>query len=146
MPSFFVIRAVERFTYKVAYDLAEILLIYKQTTGECPIYSIMVPPRVGGIVIVEADRMVDVLPFLRELKQARGILRGKLSLQEVYNLTDIEEPTYDPGTQIEIISGPFKGCLARILSDNDGKVTVELEELDYTNRITVIKSGVRKVS
>ena len=144
MTYFFIIRAIERFTQKTALDLAELLENHKFLTGEVPIVSIMVPPNVKACVIIEAEQKRDILPFLRELKQARGLLPGKLTLEEVYNMAQVPTEIYPIGTVVEIITGPFKQCEGKVIEDDGSTVTLMILELDYQNKISLRRSETRK--
>ena len=144
MTHFFVIRAIERFTRKTALDLVELLEHHQFLTGETPIVSIMVPPNVKACVIVEAERKKDILPFLRELKQSRGLFPGKLTLEEVYNMTQVPTEIYPVGTIVEVIAGPFKQCEGKVIEDDGTNVTLVLLDLDYQNKITLRRSETTK--
>ena len=144
MTFFFVIRAIERFTYKVASDLAELVEHHRFLTGETLIFSIIVPPTIRACVVVEAEKKIDILPFLRELRQARGLFPGKLTLEEVYDMTQVPTEIYPAGTIVEVIAGPFKQCEGKIIDDDGTNVTLVLLDLDYQNQITLRRSETRK--
>lgn len=144
MTHFFVIRAIERFTRKVALDLAELVEHHQALTGEAPIVSIMVPPTVRACVVVEAERKTDILPFLRELRQARGLFPGKLALEEVYQMTQVPTEIYPVGTIVEVITGPFKECEGSVLEDDGSIVVLMLLDLEYQNKISLRRSETRK--
>ena len=144
MTHFFVIRAIERFTQKVALDLEELVKHHRFLTGETLIFSIIVPPTIKACVVVEAERRIDILPFLRELRQARGLFPGKLTLEEVYNMTQVPTEIYPAGTIVEIIAGPFKQCEGKIIDDDGSTVTLILLDVDYQNKIALRRSETRK--
>lgn len=144
MTHFFLIRTIERFTQKVALDLEELVDHHRYLTGETLIFSIMVPPIVKACIVVEAERRIDVLSFLRELRQARGLFPGKLTLEEVYDMTQVPTEIYPAGTIVEVIAGPFKQCEGKIIDDDGTNVTLVLLDLEYQNKITLRRSETRK--
>jgi len=141
---FFAIRVVEKFAYKAAYDLAELANQHYLLTGEQPIRSILVPVDVKGVIIVEGSMKHEILPLIRQVKQARGMLRGKLTLEEVIQLSSSKEDIFDKGTLIRVTNGPFQNCAGRVISDDGIRLVVELLEWERENRITLRRSQVTR--
>jgi len=142
--SFFIIRAIERFTNKVALDLAEVATQHKALTGEVPIVSIFVPSNLKGAVIVEGKKKFEILKLVKQVKQARGMMSGKVSFEEVMKLVDVPEDLLGEGELVEVIAGPFKGLDAQVVHDDGSKITAIILEWEVSNRISLSKSQIRR--
>ena len=141
---FFIVRAIERFTEKVARDLGEVVSDHRAITGETPIVSIFVPTNIKGAVIVEGARKFEILKMIRQVKQARGLMPGKMTFEEVCELIDLPEDLFLMGEMIEIIAGPFNGCEGRVISDNGGLVTVTILEWEASNEISLSRTQIKR--
>lgn len=142
---FFAIRSVERYTTKAAEGLAEAVRLHREMYGNYPIKSILVPADIPGVIIVEACYKHEVISLLRGIKHTRGLMSGKLSLKEVYDLATPDEDILESGSMIEVIEGPFKQSKGRVIKDDGAMVTVEILDWDRTNRISLRKSQLRKL-
>lgn len=141
---FFVVRTVQRYTEKAAMGIAKVCKDEQIMSGKVPIKSIVVPPDLTGIVIVEAQYKYQVLDTIKQVKHTRGILPGKLTLEEVLSLMEGKEEYLEEGALVRVNSGPFKDCEARVIKDDGGMVVVEILEWDRENRISMRRANLDK--
>ena len=110
------------------------------------IRSIIVLPKVKGIVLVEAPASFIVAEAIRGIPYARSIAPGYISPEEVAKVLKGErEIRVKVGQVVEIISGPFRGTRARVERVNPEKREVEVVILDasYNLRTTLPVESVR---
>ena len=92
-----------------------------------PIYSIVIPPNIKGIIIVESQNISTVKSIFQDIRHVKKIVFGTISLDEVRRVIEerkIEEEFYE-GDIVEIMSGPFRDMKARITRiDKDKKEAV----------------------
>ena len=141
---FFIIKTLERFETKVARELEELVKQEVYLKGIQPIVSIIVPPNVKGCVIVEGVKKHEIIPLINKIKQARGFLKGKITLEEVYNLAKPPLQYYPRDTRVEIIEGAFKGCEGQVLEDDGYRVVLVIIDWGTDNRVTISRSQVRE--
>ncbi len=78
------------------------------------------------------------------MKNIRGIVRGKVEFDEIAHLIDEPIILFKLDEEVEVISGPFKGCRAKIFDDDGKTVTIELLEWERFARINISRDFVRK--
>ncbi len=111
------------------------------------IFSVLAPYDLKGYVLVETSRPDKVLSLIRGIKDAKGIVRGEMHMEEVkHYLTPT--PTISRisvGDLVEIVEGPFKGEHAKVMQIDEAKneITVELLEAMMPIPITVKAEAVR---
>jgi len=110
-----------------------------KNTGTKGIYSIIIPPRVKGYIIIETEGHHIVHKVAKDIKHVKGQAMGSLSEDEVERLIKVTSPLeeFRPGDIVEVISGPFKGLKAQIISVNVSKRTVTLNILEASFKMEV---------
>jgi transcriptional antiterminator NusG len=110
-----------------------------KNTGTKGIYSIIIPPRVKGYIIIETEGHHIVHKVAKDIKHVKGQAMGSLSEDEVERLIKVASPLeeFRPGDIVEVVSGPFKGLKAQIISVNVSKRTVTLNILEASFKMEV---------
>jgi len=130
-------------------NVALMLESVAKSMGVEGIYSIIIPPKIKGYLIIEATGHHVVHQVSKDIKHVKGRAMGALSRDEVERLIKttplVEE--LKPGTDVEIISGPFKGFKAKVVSVNVDKKTVTLNilEASFKMEATVPVDSVKPV-
>ncbi|WP_244403824.1 transcription elongation factor Spt5 [Pyrolobus fumarii] len=112
------------------------------------IRSIIVPPKVKGIVLVEAPAAFIVSEAIRGIRYARSVAPGYIPPEEIAKVMKEEVAIrIKEGDVVEIISGPFRGFRGRVERADLEKGQIELTLLDasYNLRIIVSPDMVRPV-
>jgi transcriptional antiterminator NusG len=113
------------------------------------LYSIIVPPDIRGYIVLEAKGLHSVNRLIRDIKHVKGSAIGSLSWEEVERLIKTVSPIEKIriGDVVEIVSGPFKGLKARVLSVDTQKnmVTVRMLEASYSMEATIPGDDIRPV-
>jgi len=116
---------------------------------ELGVYSILAPKELKGYVIIEADRMEDLLKAIRGLPHVKGVVKGEVGFSEIEHFLAPRKAAEQikEGFTVEIISGPFKGELAIVKRVDEAKneITVELIEAVVPIPVTVKADHVRVV-
>lgn len=114
-----------------------------------PIYSIIIPPSVKGIIIVESDNISNVKVVFQDIRHVKKIVFGTISMEEVVRMIEerrIEEE-FKVGDIVEIISGPFRDMKAKISRIDLEKKEAVIEFLDasFTLPVTISTDVLRLV-
>ena len=113
------------------------------------LYAIVVPPEIRGYLIIEAEGLHIVHRLARDIKHVKGKAMGSLKKDEVQKLIKTVSPIEKirPGDTVEIVSGPFKGLKAKVLSVDMQKnvVVVRMLEASYSMEATIPGDDVRPV-
>jgi len=111
------------------------------------IYSIIVPPEIKGYIIIETEGLHIVHRVARDIKHVKGKAMGSLRPDEVERLIKVKPPIEElrPGDIVEIISGPFKGLKASVISVDTQKnlVTLNILEASFKMEATIPADNVR---
>ncbi len=109
--------------------------------------SIIVPPELKGVVVVEVGDpgdLYDLIRGLRDVKRRRPVLIKK---EEAVKLAApvVEIPVIERGQVVEIVSGPFRGMRGRVVEvyEARGEVDLVLLESDFRMIVTVPLEQVR---
>ncbi len=128
---------------KVARDIG----LKAKVHGWKEIFSVLAPYDLKGYVFVETSRPDKVLSLIRGIKDAKGVVRGEMHMEEIkHYLTPT--PTIhriSVGDIVELVEGPFKGEHAKVIQIDEAKneITVELFEAMVPIPITVKAEAVR---
>ncbi len=113
------------------------------------IYSILAPKELKGYVIVEAEKMEDLLQAIKGLPHVKGVVKGVVSFNEIEHFLTPRKAAEQikEGYTVEIISGPFKGELAVVkrVDESRNEITVELRDAVVPIPVTVNADNVRIV-
>ncbi|MCD6324523.1 MAG: transcription elongation factor Spt5 [Desulfurococcales archaeon] len=113
------------------------------------LYAVIVPPEIKGYIILEAKGLHVVNRLIRDIKHVKGSAVGSLREDEVERLIKVVSPIekVKPGDIVEIVSGPFKGLKARVISVDVQKnvVTVRMLEASYSMEATLPGDDIRPV-
>ncbi|MCD6461273.1 MAG: transcription elongation factor Spt5 [Thermoplasmata archaeon] len=114
------------------------------------VFAVLAPAKLRGYVFVEAmnkDRLKDVV---RGIRKARGVVdRGDVSLTFEEILPYLTPKPLVSGIKegdiVELVSGPFKGEKARVMSIDESReeITVELFEAMVPIPVTIRGDSVR---
>ncbi len=111
------------------------------------LYAIVVPPEIKGYIIIEAEGLHVVHRLARDIKHVKGKAMGSLKRDEVERLIKVVSPIEKvrPGDTVEIVSGPFKGLKAKVISVDVQKnvVTVKMLEASYSMEATLPGDDIR---
>ena len=111
------------------------------------LYAIVVPPEIRGYIIIEAEGLHVVHRLARDIKHVKGKAMGSLKKDEVERLIKVVSPIekVKPGDTVEIVSGPFKGLKAKVISVDVQKnvVTVKMLEASYSMEATLPGDDIR---
>ncbi len=113
------------------------------------LYAIVVPPDLKGYIVIEAEGLHVVHRIARDIKHVKGKAMGSLKREEVERLIKVKRPVEEvkPGDIVEIISGPFKGLKASVISVDVQKnvVTLNILEASYKMEATVPGDDIRVI-
>jgi len=141
---FFIVRTTAR------QELNAALLIEARTKNVSDgLYSIVIPPDIKGYIILEVKGLHIIYNLIKDIKHVKGRATGSISIEELEKLI-ITKPIITelkPGDLVEIISGPFKGLKATVVSVNlqRNEVTLNMLESSYKLEATVPGDYVRPV-
>ena len=140
MTFFFLVRVARGFENKVANDLTNNAKI-----DSIPLRAILTTPHLLGFVIVECERKFYLIQALRGVSRARGILGGKITLEEALSYLVLPEVSFKVGEELDVIAGPFKGSRVRVVEDDGGsRVGVMILDWEHTGKIVISKDQVRR--
>ncbi len=130
---FTVIRTVGGQEYSVA-----LILKTRIEVKNLDIPSIVVLPRLKGIIFVESAFPFLVQNMITGIKHCKGVLRGKVPLEEILKV--IFKPVEVPnvGDIVEIVSGPFKGYRGRVVDVDREQESVTIEILDAASPMPIV--------
>lgn len=114
------------------------------------IRSLLVPDVLKGYVLVEAVAPEIIEQVIQGVPHARSLIRGASSFEEVKHFLTPKPAVVgiNEGSIVELISGPFKGEIARVkrVDVTKEEITVELFEAMVPIPITVRGDHVRVLS
>jgi transcriptional antiterminator NusG len=114
------------------------------------IRALIVPDVLKGYVLVEAAASEIVEQAIQGVPHARSLIRGASSFEEVKHFLTPKPAVVgiNEGSIVELISGPFKGEIARVkrVDVTKEEITVELFEAMVPIPITVRGDHVRVLS
>ena len=140
MTFFFLVRVARTFEGKVTRDITN-----NAKLDGIPIKSVLVTPQLSGFIVVECERKFDLMDALRGVSRARGILPGKVTLEEAMRYVDVPEMEFQTDELLEVIAGPFKGSKVKVIEDDGGPmVAVMLMEWEHAGKIVLSKDQVRR--
>ncbi len=112
------------------------------------VFSLVIPPQIKGYVIVEASGLHVVKTVIQGLRHVKGIVHGLVPVEEVKKYVSREEvlPTFKPGDLVEIVTGPFRGMQAQVVSvdPNKKEVTLYILESSFPLQVTIPIDQVRE--
>lgn len=112
--------------------------------------TLLVPDVLKGYVLVEASASEIVDQAIQGIPHARSVIKGQSSFEEVEHFLTPKPAVIGitEGAVVELISGPFKGEMARVkrVDITKEEITVELFEAMVPIPITVRGDHVRVLS
>lgn len=113
------------------------------------IQAVMRPRTMKGYFFIEANTRDDAKQAIYGLKNARGIVEGKVNMDEIKKFMKPVKETIEikEGDVVELISGPFQGNKANVeqVDKEKEEVTVELLEAAVPIPVTVSLDSVKVV-
>ncbi len=138
---------VLRTTVNQELNVALMLESIASSMNDSGLYAIIVPPEIRGYIILEAKGLHVVNRLIRDIKHVKGGAVGSLREDEVERLIRVVSPVekVKPGDIVEVVSGPFKGLKARVISVDVQKnvVTVRMLEASYSMEATLPGDDIR---
>ncbi|HEB37683.1 MAG TPA: transcription elongation factor Spt5 [Thermoplasmatales archaeon] len=130
-------------------NVAELIRGRIKKTHDKNVLSVLVTPELRGYVFIEAYKADEVKKMIRTISYVRGMLEGNIPIEEIEKFltpaSSVEKIT--EGDIVEMISGPFKGEMAKVTHIDTAKeeITVELFDSVVPIPITVKGDQVRVV-
>jgi len=124
-------------------NVAELIRNRVKKTSDKNIVSILVTPELRGYVFIEAYNADQVRKMIRTLSYVRGMLDGDIPLKELESFltpaSAVEK--MKEGDIVEMISGPFRGEMAKIIHIDDAKEEITVELFDSVVPIPITVKG-----
>ncbi len=139
LPKYVVLRTTARQELNVALVL-EAITLGRRVSG---LHAIVVPPEIKGYIIIETEGLHIVHRIARDVKHVKGKAMGSLTVDEVERIIKVKSPIEEvkPGDLVEIISGPFKGLKATVISVDMQKKVVTLNILEASFKMEATVPG-----
>ena len=127
------------------------ILAKKSRAESLPIYSVVYVENVKGYLFIEAADENAATKLTQKVKHVKGILKRAMTLQEIESLIKVSATMVviiENGDIVEMISGPFKGEKAKVISSDEAKeeITVELVDVAVPIPVTVKMKMVKLLS
>ena len=109
-----------------------------------PIYSILFNENVKGYLFIETDDENAAYSLVSGVKHVKGLLPRPLNAEEIAGMLKFEKPKkaeINVGDIVEIVSGPFKGENARVVSVDKNKDEYTILPLEAVISIPVKLKG-----
>ncbi len=108
----------------------------------------LAPDELKGYVIIEVEELTDELrELINDIPDTRGIVEKPIKFEEVdhFFAPKPEKVEVQEGEVVEILSGPFRGEKAKVVSVDESKreITVELLEAPVPIPVTVKMDSIR---
>jgi len=102
----------------------------KRSNGRIKVKSIILPPKVKGMLIVEAESYTDVLNAFEDIKHFKRIIPGIIEPKEIEKVLAVKkEEEFNIGDIVEVVSGPFKGMIAKIINiRGDSEAVIQFQD------------------
>lgn len=109
------------------------------TKRQVDLKAILVPEPLKGYIFIEARSSREVELAIAGIPHIKGIIPGKILLQEIEHILVPRPPTEDLeiGDIVEITGGPFKGERARVMRIDASKDEITLELFEAPSPIPV---------
>ncbi|MCD6411311.1 MAG: transcription elongation factor Spt5 [Thermoplasmata archaeon] len=124
-------------------NVAELIRSRVKKTSDKNIVSILVTPELRGYVFIEAYNADQLRKMIRTLSYVRGMLDGDIPLKELESFltpaSAVEK--MKEGDIVEMISGPFRGEMAKIIHIDDAKEEITVELFDSVVPIPITVKG-----
>ncbi len=141
-PIFFAVRTTMGQEYNVAS-----MLELRARARNLPAVSILVLPRLRGMVIIEAPGPHVVAKLVAGVRHVKGIVRGAMTYKDIEKFVT-PKPTIEiiqVNDLVEITYGPLMGMRGKVVhvDKSKGEVKVEVSESAYPLPITINAEYVR---
>lgn len=120
----------------------------RRSEGKIHVKSIIIPPKVKGMLIVEADSYTDVLNAFEDIKHFKRIIPGIVEPKEVERILEVEkEEELNIGDIVEVVSGPFKGMIAKVINiRGDTEAVIQFQDSSVSPiPIVISKDYLKKI-
>jgi transcriptional antiterminator NusG len=130
-------------------NVADLIKNRAKKSHDSNVLSVLVAPELRGYVFVEGYNAELIKKTIRTISYVRGMLEGAIPIGEIERFltpaSTVEK--IREGDVVEMISGPFRGEMAKVTHVDDAKeeITVELFESVVPIPITVRGDQVRVV-
>uniref|UniRef100_A0A7J3ZJN6 Transcription elongation factor Spt5 n=1 Tax=Fervidicoccus fontis TaxID=683846 RepID=A0A7J3ZJN6_9CREN len=144
-PRYYAVKITKGQEYTVA-----LLVENRARSKNIPLYSIVASLRPRGFLILETPRATAVDLLIRDMRHVKGKVRGVISQQDVETMIK-PKPMVEilsPGTEVEVVSGPLRGTMGKVLQvDRErNEVVLLVYEATYPLKVTVPGEHVKPVS
>ncbi|RLF43395.1 MAG: transcription elongation factor Spt5 [Thermoplasmata archaeon] len=124
-------------------NVAELIRGRIRKTHDKNVLSVLVTPELRGYVFIEAYKADEVKKMIRTISYVRGMLDGNIPIEEIEKFltpaSSVEKIT--EGDIVEMISGPFKGEMAKVTHIDTAKEEITVELLDSVVPIPITVKG-----
>ncbi|HHH80208.1 MAG TPA: transcription elongation factor Spt5 [Thermoplasmatales archaeon] len=130
-------------------NVAELINSRVKKSHDKNILSVLVAPELRGYVFVEGYNAELIKKLIKTISYVRGMLEGDIPIQEIEGFltpaSTVEKIT--EGDIVEMVSGPFRGEMAKVthIDSTKEEITVELFDSVVPIPITVRGDQVRVV-
>ncbi len=130
-------------------NVADLIKSRVKKSHDNNVLSVLVAPELRGYVFVEGYNAELIKKMIRTISYVRGMLEGNIPIEEIEGFltpaSTVEK--IKEGDVVEMISGPFRGEMAKVTHIDDAKeeITVELFDSVVPIPITVRGDQVRVV-
>jgi len=135
-----------RTTLGQEYNVAS-MLESRVRTKRLPVRSILVLPRLRGMVIVEAPGYHVVVRLVAGMRHVKGIVRGALKYEDIEKFVAPKPviEVIEVNDIVEITYGPLMGMRGKVVQvdRSKGEVKVEISEAAYPLPISINAEYVR---
>jgi transcriptional antiterminator NusG len=102
----------------------------RRSEGKIKVRSIILPPKVKGMLIVEAESYTDVLNAFEDIKHFKRIIPGIIEPKEIERVLVVKKKEeFNIGDIVEVVSGPFKGMIAKIINiRGDNEAVIQFQD------------------
>ncbi|HDD57188.1 MAG: transcription elongation factor Spt5 [Thermoplasmata archaeon] len=130
-------------------NVADLIKSRVKKSHDNNVLSVLVAPELRGYVFVEGYNAELIKKMIRTISYVRGMLEGNIPIEEIEGFltpaSTVEK--IKEGDVVEMISGPFRGEMAKVthIDDTKEEITVELFDSVVPIPITVRGDQVRVV-
>ena len=144
-PRYYAVKTTKGQEYNVA-----LLIENRARSKSIPLYSIVASLRPRGFLILETPKATAVDQLIRDMRHVKGKVRGVIAQQDVEAMIK-PKPVVEllsPGIEVEVVSGPLRGTMGKVLQVNKDKneVVLLVYEATYPLKVTVPGEHVKPVS
>ncbi|RME17933.1 MAG: transcription elongation factor Spt5 [Bdellovibrio sp.] len=124
--------------------IVAMMLEQKAKVNDIPVFAILYNENVKGYIFIETDNENAAYSLVNGVKHVKGLLPKPLSFEDIAGMVKFEKPKkaeINIGDIVEIVSGPFKGETAKVVSLDKNKDEYTILPLEAVIAIPVRLKG-----